>query len=313
MKILAENIRSEMPGTPKMFIGCASFEARTLTIGSATRGVFEQAILFLPSGNSKAAENARRFRSVANSKARLKRFTAGNPFEFARAATEVLDKAQLVGSVFLDITTFTRENLQILLRMMRETRSGIHQLIIGYNAAATYRSADTVWLTRGYGSVRSVLGYPGALAPSRGEHLIVMAGFEVERSLRLIKAYEPALLSVGHCTPASAMGEEIHRTNVSLHSQISRTTKGVRNFTFSCSNPLATRDELLALRDEATDYNTVIAAMNNKLSAVGAALAAMLNTSIQLCYLPAVEYNQQSYSTPSEDCYMFDVTDAIFG
>lgn len=46
--------------------------------------------------------------------------------------------------------------------------------------------------------------------------------------------------------------------------------------------------------------------MNNKMSTVGVALAAMQNENVQICYAPAVIYNESNYSLPGKDCYIFD-------
>ena len=50
--------------------------------------------------------------------------------------------------------------------------------------------------------------------------------------------------------------------------------------------------------------NTVIAPMNNKISTVGAALAALKNPNIQISYAQADIYNVVGYSMPNDDYYL---------
>ena len=54
-------------------------------------------------------------------------------------------------------------------------------------------------------------------------------------------------------------------------------------------------------------HNALIAPMNTKISTVGAALLAMEDDTIQLCYATAHQYNEKGYSTPGQECYYFNV------
>ena len=55
------------------------------------------------------------------------------------------------------------------------------------------------------------------------------------------------------------------------------------------------------------DTNIVIAPMNNKISTVGASLAAISNENIQLAYAKASLYNTDGYSSPSDNVYFFKI------
>jgi len=53
---------------------------------------------------------------------------------------------------------------------------------------------------------------------------------------------------------------------------------------------------------------TVDTNLNNKLSTLGIAFAAIRNTDIQVCYAPADTYNSEDYSEPGNKCYVVDIT-----
>ncbi|MDZ7639060.1 MAG: hypothetical protein U5J83_12570 [Bryobacterales bacterium] len=53
------------------------------------------------------------------------------------------------------------------------------------------------WLCKGIKDIRSVLGYPGLMIPSRAVHLIVLIGFQGRGTIQIVDAYEPQFLSLG--------------------------------------------------------------------------------------------------------------------
>ncbi len=86
----------------------------------------------------------------------------------------------------IDITTFTHEGLLILFKVLAELLRREDKLEFVYSHAKEYSVGDPPdrkWLSKGIREVRSVLGFAGELLPSRRTHLIVLAGFEVERAL----------------------------------------------------------------------------------------------------------------------------------
>ena len=79
-------------------------------------------------------------------------------------------------------------------------------------------------------------------------------------------------------------------------------------FTFSCTDSDKTLEELRRQVAVVPGHNVLIAPMNTKISTVGAALLAMEDESIQLCYATAHKYNMTHYSTPGDECYYFSVS-----
>ena len=98
--------------------------------------------------------------------------------------------------VVVDITTFTHEQLLILLALLR--RLGCKAVSCLYSGAASYMTGDQQWLSKGIVDIRSVLGFSGDLGIRAGTKLIMLIGFEWERAQRLIEAYDPVSVGSGY-------------------------------------------------------------------------------------------------------------------
>lgn len=302
---------AEAPGAEADVLLCsASFEQRCRSIPEHVNVArIGEIFVFQNRGlGSIAASNSREIRHRFGGKARPVTFQGGNPLAFADAAQKAL--GALGGErrrYLVDVSTFTRENLLILLSLLQQRHCKGDHVAIAYASVAEYMLNGEEWLSRGYGDVRSVLGYPGEMRPSLGEHLIVLVGFEGERAERLIRNYEPTMLALGHCTEFAAIAPHFHRRNLEMHARLTQSWQRVGKFEFACDDPFTARDHILAEVARCPDHNAIVAPMNTKLSTVGAALAAFAEPRIQLCYVPAREYNQRAYSEPGETCFLYDL------
>jgi len=210
----------------------------------------------------------------------------------------------------IDITSFTHEALLIVLRVLAVHRKPTDRITCLYNGASEYSvglPAEEKWLTKGVGEIRSVLGYSGQIIPTQKTHLIVLVGFETERAERIIAAYEPNELSLGYGSLLESISPPLHDLNRKFHKKLREKYRKVSEFTFSCEDAFAAKAAVLKQANARPDFNVFIAPMNTKISTVGVALAAFDNQAIQLCYASAERYNFEAYSTPSDDCYFFDL------
>jgi hypothetical protein len=214
----------------------------------------------------------------------------------------------------VDITTFTRESLLILLRLLRLKLRPIDTVQFVYAVAEDYslgQRGSNKWLSKGIAQIRSVLGYPGDPRPTRKFHLVVLAGFEHERAAKLIDTYESALVSVGYGKADQSITPNHHKNNVAFHKKLCDIYRNVESFSFSLTDPIQTKADIEHQISAKPGYNLVVAAMNNKISTVGAALAAFGNSDIQLCYAQPNYYNYECYSSPSNEFYLFEIPDFI--
>lgn len=210
--------------------------------------------------------------------------------------------------ILVDITTFTREFLLMLLAYLRGAVSDRDSVDFVYTHAKDYSVDQPMpkkWLSRGIRDVRSVLGFPGRMIPSRRTHLLVMVGFEDERALELIRECEPSFVSLGLADDREEGTKPHQPINVDRFKNVRAILDRVGEFTFSAYDPSATKESLRKQAATLPDCNVVIAPMNTKMSTIGAALFAFENDSVQLCYAPANMYNVAAYSIPDEDVYLF--------
>ena len=155
--------------------------------------------------------------------------------------------------------------------------------------------------------MRSVLGFPGELVPSRKSHLIVLVGFQDERALSLIRQCEPFRVSLGLADENEPATQPHQATNVARFSRLKSILDQVEEFQFKGYDAEATASILQEQIAGAPDLNTIIAPMNTKISTVGAASLALRDSTIQLCYAQPNSYNYQNYSVPDDDYYLFQL------
>jgi len=261
---------------------------------------------------SKIDETAQQLSDMFDGRASIVELSMENPLLIADHLQQEIKKLQrgTPTTYAIDVTSFTHEALLILLRVLQAAVKSEDNVIGLYNGATDYATglpAEEKWLSKGVAEIRSVLGYPGEIVPTQKIHLIVLVGFEMERAERIIGAYEPSLLSLGYGSPLQSISFPLHNLNKRFHKRLSDRYKGVREFTFSLEDPLEAKLSIEKQAKIQPGFNVFIAPMNTKISTVGVALAAFENEALQICYASAEQYNFQSYSSPSNDCYIFEV------
>lgn len=319
-KIHSNQISEHLKGGIDCFICYTSFEERCLVVAKAIDGSGVKRAFVLQ--NQPAANETERQTTQLNelfgSKAEFVSVRIGQPLYTVDQFTAKIIPAikSAAGNVLIDITTFTHEHLLILLYLLNSEKL-IGKAIFAYSGAGDY-SPNTplsdIWLTKGVKQVRSVVGYPGALVPSKDLHLIVMVGFEHERAQRVIETYEPARLSLGFAPPLASVSENLSETNKEFFLRVQQFAKETKQgtmdlgeFEFSCIDPIQARDALLKQIGQDNDYNTVVCPLNTKIATIGAALTAFERDDIQLCYAEAAIYNSANYSSPGSTITLFDL------
>ena len=298
-----------------VFICCGSFEDRSVTIAEHINpNVINHVLVAENRDNIKwVGKNSDYLRKRFGSKSIRVELDTSAPFRgadnFMKALAQIAsEKSQ---SYLVDISTFTRESLLILLCILRlklKSTDSITCVYVGANRYSLDASGEKTWLTRGVRQIRSILGYPGEMLPSRRTHLIVLLGFETERAATLITNYEPAVLSVGIGSKEQSITQEHYDLNVMFYSQVTALYgDSVRGFSFAPDSHLSTKKSIEDQIQKVGDYNVVVAPMNTKISTVGSALLALELEGVQLCYAQAELYNFENYSKPQEYYYAFQL------
>lgn len=80
-------------------------------------------------------------------------------------------------------------------------------------------------------------------------------------------------------------------------------------FTFERHDPLSVKAAIEQRVAAHEDSNVIIAPMNTKPSTLGAALVAIDNPKVQLCYAQASVYNYENYSKSGDHAYVLRLLD----
>jgi hypothetical protein len=316
-KINLSNIQETLRIPYDLFICSSSYEERCLSIPNniSVTGIRRALILSNNDLLEYVGTNKIKLENLFSEKGQIVEVSTVNPLLTADNLDQSLAKAiddGFTGSILLDVTAFTHESLLILLRLLK-LRCPNTRITCAYANASEYSMGDDVkykWLSRGIGEVRSVLGFPGNIVPSRKTHLILIVGYEHERAAGIIETIEPNSIALGYGRSGSATTDKNKDANehyMHLVEQMATSFSDVNCFEIPCDDPYETRNEIQAQISKAGNRNILIAPMNNKLSTIGAALVALNDENVQLCYAQALSYNYSGYSSPGSHCYIFDL------
>ncbi|MEO9340995.1 hypothetical protein ABFT80_26700 [Mesorhizobium sp. SB112] len=313
-QLALSELRHEIGSRFDLFICAASYEGRCLSAPmSVEDGRFKKVIILKNEDVADpGAENAKRLvEHFKLSGASVVTITKSIAIRTADQIAKQIDSCQPIAAakICVDTTCMTHEALLILLSLLRhifaDQFSHIRFLYVPAKEYDPGTPDAEKWLSRGIKDVRSVLGYPGKLLPSRRNRLLVLVGFEVNRTSSLINVYEPASLQLGY--GSDALNPEHQRVNRQKFDRLVEMHPLAGSFEFSPADAYSVRDAILKDAYQHSDLNLIVAPMNTKISTVGAALAVMERPEIQLCYASASTYNSENYSLPDDRVISFTV------
>lgn len=297
-----------------LFVCCSSFESRCLSIAENidSEKITRALICENEDFHFYATNNTKKLLSIFNEKGNIVKLNTKNPIMVVNNLWEQIKnyvelKEQ---TILIDSTTFTHEELLILFRIIDKLTNLNNRVIFLYSTAKEYSVGDSQedkWLSRGIQNVRSVLGFPGQLLPSKHTHLIVLVGFEATRAAKIIDSYDNATVSIGFVPENQATLKLHYKANLLFFDYLAMAYPKLNKFEFSGIDPEQTKTDLLNQIALFSDHNTVIVPMNTKLSTIGVGMLASEINQIQLCYAPAKIYNYKNYSIPNDDLYLYQL------
>ena len=300
-----------------VFMCCGSYEDRCRNIPDALRKEEVRQALVVENKNLSAivSKNSDYLRGSFGEKAVDVETNSTNSIITADNIKKALERYAFgtPKKYLIDITTFRHESLLILLSVIRLLRREGDRVELIYCSASEYGvgcSMEDKWLSKGVAEVRTVLGFGGDISPSKQMHLMILVGFEYQRASKLIEILEPSSISLGYGTDASATDETHLPSRRYFFDVLHRMTtmqQNVKLFPFSCNDPDETKKAIISQMGKFPDHNFVLAPMNTKLSTVGCALAAFDHPEVQICYAQPIHYNFDGYSSPGENCYLFEL------
>lgn len=318
MKMKKINIRylnNTLESYYDVFICSASFEQRCLSIPQKIKNKSIKKALIMENmqGSPLVKNNAQTLNNLFGSKAVPLNVDFSEALTIADKIVKELNSLQgRKLKVLIDVTAFTHEILMICLKVLLisnkvESITGVY---VNASAYCPDQTMETKWLSKGCQEIRSVLGYPGMLLPSQKTHLIVVVGYEYERAFDMISALEPNSISLVYGSPDNSITEKDKEANQVFNDLVRKMTfeySNVESIKIPCNDPYKTAESLQALYDLHETDNIIVVPMNNKMSTVGVVLSTLNNERVQICYAPAVVYNESNYSSPGVDSYIFSI------
>lgn len=291
-----------------LFITCASYEDRSTAVVERLSGAYaaSRAIVFFSGeyaekGNTPINRGRimRMLREAARGRVQEIEFCMSQPIP-PMARFEELCRAQhdssSIESVVVDISTFPRQELLILLRVLDNLpRRPIIRLF--YAEPARYCSEGSGgWLTRGVKSVRTVPGFGGIQHPGKSNLLLMFLGHEDERAAITWKRHQPrkTIVFVPNPNYRAEMNGIVERTHHLLFTKISDTD--VRT-TLAARSVEGTEQAILEVWEQYHDsHSIVVAPLSTKLQTLGIYRAVRSKKDIQISYAVPSIYNFMNYS-----------------
>lgn len=307
-------------------IGSVSFDDRSRTIASKldndkilnTIFFHNQIVSHSISGKRKLA-HIEALKEILGSKLELLVISKDDPIKLSESLFKGIKNiwSTTSNNIVVDITTFTREALLILVKIFATLYDGKKKIIFLYNPAQEYsyneKESDKKWLSKGIRDTRTVLGFPGRFKPTNKLHLIIIVGYEYEKAKKLIDIYEPSLLTLAIPSAEESINKDVYNICALKYEDLLKIydSSAILKLPVSGKDPIKTKEILQIHIKKNEGYNHVIAPLNNKISTLGCALVALKNNTIQLCYTRASIYNVNGYSLASDYCYLFNFEDLI--
>ncbi|WP_339695836.1 hypothetical protein [uncultured Marixanthomonas sp.] len=299
-----------------VFICSASFEDRCFVIPKLIEeSDVKESYIFFNENEAKSicvnAEELSNLLEIKSNRVALNSNDAiSNYIEIMRVINDITHNYKKP-NILIDTTTFTHESLLVLIRLIENKKQLLGNVFLSYVGAKEYSVNDEKdedkWLSKGVDEIRTIIGFPGFTDPTKKNHLIILFGFEYDRTLRIIDEYEYDSITLGF---GDQPIEDNHmKINFERHKRLLSRHPEASEFKFSLTDPSETKNQLLEYieKEKLSDKNIVIAPMNNKISTVGAGFAAISNQNIQLAYAKASLYNTEGYSSPSDNIYFFKI------
>lgn len=295
------------------FICSSSFEKRCITLASTiSKELVDKVIICHFENNYEISdERLEQLKELfLEKKPKIEILKKHQPIKNFDTFYKWFDSFKKKSLIAIDITTFTRENLLMLLRIafLRKNDFKFHLFYTPSDHYSISDSSKEIWLSKGVKEIRSVFSYPGDFSSLKKFLLIILTGFEYERAQTLIDIYEPAKLVLGKASKLNSINPELAKINEENFKHLQIMNSGSDSFEFSCINLKETiqivKDQISMYRN---DYNIVIAPMNNKLSSLAIGIVAIEDSIVQVCYASTNQYNINGYSSPSDYIFHIDL------
>lgn len=224
------------------------------------------------------------------------------PIALADAILECFKDVDNKPNVVIDISTFTREGILIFLKFFCLNKSLFSNIYLFYRSAMVSDQLSSIIV-----QIRSVLGYMGELEVSAPTHLILLSGFESYRAKEMIDTIEPEFISISYGDKDNSISNKLQEINETFTESLISYYSNKENlniFQHSLVDINRVKEQILAQVIKYPTHNFIVIPLSNKLSTIGAGLAALECEKIQICYSQVEQYNVESYSKALDECFI---------
>ena len=191
----------------------------------------------------------------------------------------------LSGDVTLDITTMPREVVWWILGMLLHRKLNVRFI---YHKARSYSSE---WLTRDTGEPRLLYQHSGIAKLGKPTCLLLLNGFDSDRSMQIINYFEPAFTLLG--VQAGSQFDNLAK-NVEPALRIAKRVRAVKTFDVDAYSPDQGYSQLVeTVEHYRHEYNVIAASLGPKTSAISLFRLVLRFPEIALAYAPSREFNME--------------------
>lgn len=312
-KVSVNDLATYLDKEYDFFICSSSFEARSLTVSSKVKDFSFGQVIILENinGSDLLKKNTSEIKNLFPSS--IVKAISVDLHSMLRLVDDFrsaisIDKPS--AKVLIDITTFTHEELLICTKiLLMDDR--ISEVTCLYNNASEYCVSTPIedkWLSQGAEMIHPVWGFPGLVLPSHRTHLVVILGYESSRAFAAISDIEPASISLIYGSSSSAITDKDKEANSFFKSVLQDMAfeyNDIDEYDIPCNEPELICDGLEAIYNKHKDENLVVVPLNSKMSTIGVVLSTLKHDRVQVCYAPAIIYNEQKYSEPGKNIYIY--------
>ncbi|MBE2219212.1 MAG: hypothetical protein IAE90_13460 [Ignavibacteria bacterium] len=187
-------------------------------------------------------------------------------------------------NVTLDITTMRRETIWTLLSFFNSKKK---------NIAYTYYQPDyynEFWLSREPDIPQLLFKHSGITKFSKKSALLIITGFDTERTRQLVNHYEPEVVLLG--VQRGKQFDNNARNNFKLHKDVCKGQTTVKTFYLDAYSEDHGFKSINSALNKIKRYNVIATSQGPKLSAISLYKSFLQNTEIAMCYVPAKQYNK---------------------
>ncbi len=319
-------LSSVTSGAPDdIFLVCASFEPRSSVARQylaksyrAKRGIIYVNKEFLNSSQNDTRKNLKRLKSILRPRCDELVVAEGSWLDATQQLASLKKvlltkelRADKATSITIDVTTFNREALIVAIALLR---SHLNSSTI----RTVYVSPEDMgdWLSSGFRDIRNVIGFSGIQNPSRPTSLVILSGFEPERTSKIIEIHEPSKVFLGIGNPPTEEKFlprnvlEQQKSALARQDKLTLSRQKTLRFDFPANDIGACHIALEGLVSELVkESNVVLAPMSSKLSTLSAYLVAEHHPEVQITYCLPGQYNTKDYSKGAGHIFISQLPD----